>query len=505
MSIRPMSIKSVYPLAEVMAEQGYRVKAKAGTLLDDITKASFFPTNGVNIELDDLATTAHNLTTYPVKANSNEVGELVSLEEMIDEGVKTIHSSLLDDQVPGIVESIRKHLSFARNVVNPLIKEFAEELAEDLKIANANLNAGANFNIIPLTLPDFVNDLSYMDNFSKYINVNYSYNIGDYIPLDFLDSEEFSKLLLSDNEEVNNSLTAYISLLPNVAKDVRDYLFSNKESDITLESLLRNLNVYERFLFGQLTYNICLNLYNNPPEGLSGVSYSALKEKCLNLMDFAGSLMMRSYQAIQNNISSGSLVISNDPMSKSILVSGELYNEWLKGEDNSPEVLFGLNIRGGTPTIRELEDSKSSCLKEYNDYYNFTVAAQANKSLDTLKHLIVERFYLSLQKDQLSGGDSGIEIEDSYNGDHPEYKDILKQKVNDTVEALTLKDLDDLYLISLKLIAGCRFYYTSAFTILFSMYNNLHVNPSLSPMDASLLATIEYVGQYLSYMVNKED
>lgn len=501
MSIRPMSIKSVYPLAEVMAEQGYRVKPKAGTLLDDITKASFFPTNGVNTNLDDLATTVHNLTTYPVKANSNEVGELVSLEEMIDEGVKTIHSSLLDDQVPGIVESIRKHLSFARNVVNPLIKEFAEELAEDLKIANADLNAGTNFNIIPLSLPDFVNDLYYMDNFSKYINVNYSYNNGDYIPLDFLDSEEFSKLLLSDNEEVNNSLTAYMSLLPDVAKDVRDYLFSNKESDKTLKSFLTSINVYERFLFGQLAYNICLNLYNNPPEGLTSISYSDLKEKCLNLMDFAGSLMMRSYQVIQNNISSGSLIISNDPMSKSILVSGELYNEWLKGEGNSPEVLFGLNIRGGTPSIRELEDIKDSCLKEYNDYYNFTIAAQANKSLDTLKHLIVERFYLSLKKD----GNNRPEIELAYTGDHPNFNEILKNKVNDTVEALTLKDLDDLYLISLKLIAGCRFYYTSAFSILFSMYNNLHVNPSLSPMDASLLATIEYVGQYLSYMVNKED
>ncbi len=497
MSIRKVSITSAYPLAEVMHDQGYRLLPKKDTPLADLVKCSYG--NSDTMDINEIAENVSKITTFPINPNSQNGTDVISIEEMIDSGLSTVHSTIMDDLVDKVSYSVRKHINFARNVVKPLVTDFCEKLKSSLTNFDLNNNPASKFKIVDMRLPNLVNDVEFMEQFDRYENKTYTLTDGDYIPVSDLDDSALLSLLHHDVDSIKDSLVSSVTMLP-------DYFLMNlwngffnptdKPYSITLDKF-RNLNVYEKFYASLFLYVIATNLIDNPLESIKGISYDELKEKLQTLKDFAGSNIYITYDIIQSYISTGIMVLHINATTKTAILVGEVYDVWIK--ENNPEVILGMIVDDSNiKLVSEIDKDKDKFIRDWNLYYNFSLSDNSVRTIGLIKSLITEVFFLELSKDC-------SEYETEYRNRHTEYSEIVKYKLNQLVDGITVKSIsdDDIYLLSLKAVAQCRFYYTAASNILLSMYNSLQDNKNLDVGDAALIATIDYLGLYLANQIKK--
>jgi hypothetical protein len=486
MGIKISSVKSSYPLSEVLAEQGYSLVPKPNTPLEQLFKYSSDAEYRKDMNLDEYAQNVFNVSTVPAG---------VSGASVLDN--PTLHSVTMDNMVEILAKSIKKHLVFARTVVKPLVGSYYERVVEDLSKATIP-SPSEQFEIRCMELPDLVNDVAYMSQFDRYKDKHYRlddnspYNMA-HIPLEIIE-----RYIDSANVEVNQSLHALLTTLPSdYLKNIWDGFFTHSDSHTAiLPSMVASMNAYDKLYVGLFLYQMCDNLYEPTDEAITGMTLREWQDRIIELKDYAGSLVANNYYQIEQLDTQGFMILSVNSSKKYCLVSGKLYNAWIK-EDNSPEVLFGLIVSDkGLITVNSINDAKEELLKEWNLYYNVNLARFSVEKLALFKRLLVERFYLFM-KDTDSD-------EVDYRSDHPKYHEIVRHKLDTVIESLSNKDMDDIFIICLKLIAQCRFYYTSAYDILNGVNNAIEVNPNISVRDAALISTIEYIGDYLSAQIDRK-
>lgn len=484
MSIRPTSITSSYPLAEMMAEHGYKVVPHPGTPLEKLLKYSAVKYDP-NSPLETYAGDIVRITTVPL-------GE--SGTSKID-GV-TPHSALMDNVVSVLAKAVKRHISLARTVVKPLVTEFYEKVSEDLE-NTAPVNPGAAFDIQVLELPSCVYDSSYISQFDKYqdkifpMNNNETMDIGEV-------SQEFLHHLLRDGYiEIDNSIKNLVCSLPSgYLKNLWDGFFTHKDSaEVIVPSTVTIMNSYEKLYVGILLYQMCKNLFDESEIKLGNYTLAEFKDKLTGILDYAGGLVANNLTRINLLDSTGIMVLSIRRDKKTCVVSGRLYHEWIQA-GNTPEILFGLIVSNSdAANVNAITNMKEKLLQEWKLYYNLTFSRHMTEKLNTYKQILVERFYIEMA--------NATEDEKIYRESHPNANEIVKHRLNELIDGLKNSDMADLFTISLKLIAQCRFYYTSAFDILYGVKKALDDNPELDVREAALISTIEYIGDYIADQIDR--
>jgi hypothetical protein len=74
----------------------------------------------------------------------------------------------------------------------------------------------------------------------------------------------------------------------------------------------------------------------------------------------------------------------------------------------------------------------------------------------------------------------------------------MNKLLESEIDKLSIKDMDDYIGVSLKAIAKCRFFYTSSYNILDDINKIGMVNQEVDVREAALLATINYITDYLT-------
>ena len=499
MSIKISSVTSTYPLAEVLSEQGYSLSPKQDTPLEDLVKSAYVPYQDGTLQ--EYAELVNKSTTYPLKTVEDKIVP-VSLEELVDNNLQTIHSKLMGETADAITEHVKRHLNFARNTIKPLVNELNEKITNELSAYKVNLNPEQQFNIIALSLPEIVNDIEFMDNFNRYEDKVYSFNDTDALTITLKEGTNVAELintLIKDSSvEVNDFINGTLDTAKK-EKIFNTFFWYNRDQPWLREEDLRYLNAYEKLDLGIFLYVIAKAIKNNPPEDITKYQYKGqtiglaeLEKVCTFLMDYAGGLVSSNYSRIHALINTGVLVLSVDPKDKAIYVSNELYKQWLNNPENSPEVLFGLIVSDmNLSLVSQIDAEKDTLVRAYKQYCTMFEATQYNETLNILKTLLVStfsQFHKNNQEETL------MQYRDR-NAD--EYDKVLKYKLTDFTESLTIKDIEDVFLLALKLVAECEYYFTSAYSILFTMYNLMRQNEKLSANEAALISAIEYVGVYL--------
>ena len=72
------------------------------------------------------------------------------------------------------------------------------------------------------------------------------------------------------------------------------------------------------------------------------------------------------------------------------------------------------------------------------------------------------------------------------------------KNVKDRIANLTIKDIENVYILSGELVAKHIFYYTDAYAILTGIEKAMEDNKNISVLEAALISTIEYVTDYVT-------
>jgi hypothetical protein len=182
---------------------------------------------------------------------------------------------------------------------------------------------------------------------------------------------------------------------------------------------------------------------------------------------------------------------------KAALVNGEIFREWLN-EGGCVETILG-TILSDTPitTKNLINESRDKLLDKWNSYCHL-----AKMSAISEEHV---RFRLFITNEFLRSLDSLTDDEVEYSKKNVSYLEtaskLAAELIDDGKHIYSLEP----YCLALKLMAKCRFFYTSAYCILKDIHEAGEVNPDIDVREAALMAVINYLGDYLFEQMSIED
>lgn len=409
------------------------------------------------------------------------------------------HDKYSDGLVHDLSKLVNSHISYARNVVKPVMLNFAEKLqafTEELNLKAKEVGLG-RYEIIEKCVPELLRDESFLDTLKRYDN-------GRVLEPDSnarlmcmaRPHEELLQLLSTGSARFDEMVAKLVASLPDgTLESVWNSNFTTQPSSGKYLSLaaVTHSNVYVRIEVALLVYLFANKIYDDVQEQETGMLLPVYRENVNQLREYAGSTLVFALKKTVLN-SQGKIIIveSND---REIFVNGDLYRTWIQN-GGKPEIILGSVISssqyGTAPAVTEtaLNEKAEQFARNYDSYRTYLTVSENNKKIDHLKNFI--------KIEVLQGLGDLDDLEKVYIEKNPGYYETVKKELDQIVSNFSLKDLEDVHCVSRIVIAKIRFYYTSAYEIFESMNEAALANPDVDPREAALLAAINYLSDYLA-------
>jgi hypothetical protein len=405
-----------------------------------------------------------------------------------DKGQATTFEMVLDNTAIEIAMAVRSHISFAKNVVTPVIKEFVEQLSQDFQaMAPA---PGAEFTIKRARYPQPLLNDSLIEHLKSYAEV-LAPSARPVVNAGEKTFSELSELIIQSIPGLQEETAAWLSELPqSLVSEVWASRFTSAGGAITPAA-----NMDYAVDVQLLTYIYAGLLKDNPGAdcGLSLAQWNAL------VGDIHNSAGRDLNQILATKASYDTLgIVIHAWDDQVITVNPSVYDEWIAagGTDN---LLISAAMQPRVPrTVFELDSQRQALHASWQQHVMLTRSAfESNKYL-RMKSLVQYRLPLVVQDNAntiyngfLPKVDGKIANYEALQV-HQEFHKRLKVLVGD----LKVKDFDDLWELSLNLVCDSVFFFTDAKTILLSRQRAIKMNPDISPDDAEFLSRCEYITQY---------
>lgn len=488
------SLKLAFPYADLFAEKHKSLYPHSNTILQDLVSASS-PVLGddlpsfVNKEADNsLGHTAEELYINAVDTVVN--GDTV-------DGIPTDWANRLDGYVADISKLVSQHLSYARNVVQPAVKEMADEIIR-LKELYSNKSPSSGFDIQVLSIADVLRDDSFLDMIKNYRGHNPIRPKNTVVTIKGMTPEELKSFISTGMKRVDESISEWLLTEDSdLLSRIWTGFFSNEGATARPLSfdLIEAANPITRANYALAYYLVANAFMNKPEEGLEGTRHSLSEAKALisDHVNYAGTLLAQTLNQVAAHERTGVLVVAANKRHKTIAVNRKLYEEWLNDpEDN--DVLLGMLVSNDSHyTIAKLNENAKRYRTEWHNYITVFQAHERNRVKNDLSSGILDSFVRSLSNKD--------EVEAEYAQQHSDLNDRLYKEAQKVIEDLCDKLIDDPYETALCLVAGVRFHFTPAEQILRDIQKAYDINPEVEVREAALLATINYVSDYLAFQI----
>ena len=403
---------------------------------------------------------------------------------------ESVHSLKIAALAEDLAPYITAHISHTRNVVSPMVVDLAQKL-EKFKEAAKPMDPAASFEIVKGKVPQILLDESFLsDGIGNYSNSEPSQY--DFIEIDAGQTDEFISGLVRLGSDRLNEL-------------VQDWL-KGKENDFIKNCFLVNFTVnsgglnfddygltatprnsYRTLDVGLACYLIASRLFAEP-QPVKGMSLIAYKSKLRNIIDCAGAITMKAAKTALRQQESGTLVAEAVLSKKRIVVNNIVYQNWLEN-GGSPEVLLGMLVSGQIQyAVPAINENRETLIRHWQ---NYLMLAQADVRGEMMK-----RFRSYLESEALLGLNDLTESEKDFATSCINLKDNITKKVQEEIDKMSHRLMDDVYHTALHVIAKARFYYTSAYQILNEMTQVSKQNPDIDVREAALLSVINYIAEY---------
>lgn len=486
--IRAKTMLTALPFASALDTNGFTLKSKAGTVLDELFRLSVPPV--------DLTKTQEILkaATFDVETSLQNEAFAVDYTTSDSDNIISQHSLALDGYVKDIAKMVASHISHAKNVVRPLVLEFAEKLA--LHIENKRpRDPSEDYNIVVLQTPSLLLDESFLDTLTPYKEKSLltpDSNIG----LSVKTNDELMSMVNLGYSSVDKLITEWLSGLPegflehvwNVffTKSNAGVVTGNRFNGVWTYEEIHALNAFERANYALAIFLLSNNAINNVQE--SSLTIAAYKYNLEQYVSYSGSLLVSALKNISLHARTNTLVINTNPAHKEIKVNGDLYKNWI-ATGGSPETILGVLVsESGDRTITTIDGKSSELNRAWVSYCSFYRTKENNSYFDQLKFFV--------QSELLNTMCNLDETEKDYVAKYPSYTERVRILLDEKLNDLKVKDFENVYQIALDFVAGVRFYYTASHQILCDINEAARVNPNIDVREAATIAAINYVSDY---------
>lgn len=478
-----MSICSGFDLTNTFAD-----------LLHENNCVAVTQTNGILCDLVQLITPEVGLPSDKQFANMVDSEQLdfigCAVQSLLSDDVgiagglfqHEIHS-LTDD----IGEIVAAHIKSARTTVKPLVMSLAQKYQEYLDNVKPKA-ASSEFCIVNVKPAAMLGDELLIEEINYIENRTIPVPVGS-TALEMVDFEQLVEMLSGTNSVASQS--------------VREWVFSKPQG--WLESLWLQYFVQvgsaERLPLAQLipaeAADAALALYlwskwliANPSFVKANMTTTALQREMAGHMDYAASILYSSIRKIAQANSARSLALKFNSVERTLYVNGDMYPQWLEA-GNSPEILLGMMCSGNiVENVDLINERASSYLSVWQQYCTIYTSKETNN-----RHLYSRRAIISFFNENLN---EYTEEEKTVRQRESYFAQTRLQQAQKYLEGLTSAELENVMAVSLYLVAKIRFNYTSAYEILSDMEAAHRANPEIDPREAALMATLNYLGDFLA-------
>lgn len=418
--------------------------------------------------------TPNSLVTVASDYNSHMAGEAVEHEEIMDQIVDLVSSS------------VENHLAFARNTVKPLVIDAIEQVQEKFNSLTADPYQG--WKIIKIKMPQALTDSSLVEAIEEY-KVKYEVTAKE------ASFDLFPKLSYDQIHDlvINNSGSA---------EDISILLATYEENHIVgmFESIFSGSQHGDDHVGADpgkalLVYLACNRLIDEVPEGSKGslASYAtavaAVRARMANII----SSSVTTYNA---HMDQQLLLKSFNTFNNTCEVFEETYEKFKENEANHDGLIFASTLlKRPARYLSEFQERFDELSSNWRSFELMIATTFKNRMHNNYREIYID-IAQEVASKNLDVVLSNYEGAASDAAKLSAFADI-KKRIVETTESFTSTELEDVASCCEKLIAGVCFSYTGAYDIIVNMKKAFETNPDLNASEAALISSIDYICQYV--------
>lgn len=475
------SVLASAPLAEELTKEGLSLTVRPNTLLASLVNATY---------------QAKVNTVSPIQPDGDVVAmEIGNMLERLTNGTvdhQTAHDMAMTEVVDLLKQSILRHVSFARNVVIPVVKEYAENLIQHME-AGREETAASQFNIRQLKVPEFIQDLGFLDKVKVY---------KDAIPVDpdkgilgLKTADEIVKVLMTGDQSLDQDIVAWYSRKgPQFLDSIWQNFFMDgsqvpEGAERVFVDTIQAMNVFDKLDYAIGIYLLGDHLYDRVDENVTGVDLSGYKTIMAHARDFGGAVAVNALSTIDLYRRTRMMVVEINAAKKTVGVFDEIYVNWLKN-GGTPDTVLGLLVSDQVYRTEVAINSNKDRLDDaWNSYCLFYNSSAKNREFNYFRDLALTDFNETLKHFS--------DEENAFIKRNPGYLQKVADLVRDEVAQLTQADMENVHAVAQRIVCRCRFYYTDAEQILEDIVSASSVRKNVDQREAATVATMKLMVRFM--------
>ena len=404
----------------------------------------------------------------------------------------SVFTENMDNTARSIAKYVQSHLSFAKNVVRPLITELVDCFTT--KVNSINVSPSNDFKLTKINLPSPMLEGDIKDAIDDYAKVDtkaFSYVKFDAPELSIV---EIVELLKTGNKRADEAIDNWVATVGE-AVVMQAYMraFSTAKGGYDRTPVIGIQNAsWDSTL---AVFLMARNLHNKPWENCN-MSLANYNDAIASIRDHAGSTLSAIYNSFSATLKTNTLILSS--FGNEVIVNAPVYEQWI-AEGNNDLILFSTLVTGKRFNfVSEINAAKVELMKAWELHAAMAASSERNRKYAIMKKTLHECVFQLIEQNaanvfgHLNNGITGA--------DHiqmKEYKTFVAS-FDQYYANLSEADFNDIWCVAKCIVCDQLFYYTDAGTILDGIEDACKNNPDMGVDEAALLSTISYVSKYVS-------
>jgi hypothetical protein len=273
--------------------------------------------------------------------------------------------------------------------------------------------------------------------------------------------------------------------------DISKLLFTPNNEKLLEERLLDSNNgVY----YALVTYLITNRIYDNPPENTVS-NLSRYNKNITSIKEYSGTVLFNNLYNYNKYISTDLLIKKQSD--RVITVIGDVYNKYIKQGGNDAALFGNLLSNDRKIYMRDICENQLKYIESWESHNRFLNMSIQSKSFIKKKEALHRATYsiVTLNFDHYFGHlcNEGV-LPTIDMKEYVEYVRLLDVTISDLREM----DFINIWSLATKIVCTCIFHYTDSKKLLESVDAAMRVNNLTNGREALLIATIEYVADYVA-------
>jgi hypothetical protein len=480
------AVLSTIGLSIALAEQGKVAVAKPNTIVSELVRL----TNA------ELASTVSAVGDDPEKLTDISFEGFAEMIERTSAGTlekPSEHDKTLDAYIDDISKYVTAHLSFARNVVKPIVVEY-DQIISSYMANYKPPSAADSFNIEVRDIPEILKDKSFFNSLDAYDSGTPL--VPDQMPkLGQKTDEQLIELIKLGEQDADEAIVAWYTRKGDAfLQSVWNSFFADPATvsgaNFLSYDAVDRMEMFDRIDVYLAMYLFSTKIYSAVDDSAEGMTLTTYQNILAQTRDYAGTMIRQLMTQVSGMLTAGLVVLDINQPAKSARVFAPNYRAWLEA-GGQPETVLGLIVDGRRAnSIVYLQEAQVDLLAKWSDYRAFHEAVSSNAEFDSYRDVLVLKFR------ELMSGLAGEEK--TFVDATPDYFDRVNTVLTNEIGSLVPSDMKNTFEVAMRIICRARFYYTDAEVILNGIMEASKVNPNIDPRQAALISTINYVADYVA-------